>query len=48
MTGSRDGWCYVETTNIFGRRVEGWLECNRLLDYEPTPIPTPNLTPEKP
>jgi len=48
LTGIRDGWCYVETTNMFGRPVEGWLKCNRLLDYRPTPIPTPNLTPEKP
>jgi len=48
LTGIRDDWCYVETSNEFGRHVEGWLECNRLLDYRPTPVPTPNLTPEKP
>jgi len=48
LSGIRDGWCYVEAPNEFGRPVEGWLKCNRLLDYRPTPIPTPNLTPEKP
>ena len=48
LSGIRDGWCYVEASNEFGRHVEGWLQCDRLLDYEPTPIPTPNLTPEKP
>jgi hypothetical protein len=27
---------------------EGWVECSRLLDYEPTPYPTPNRTPVAP
>ena len=48
LTGIRDEWCYVEATNQLGQHVEGWLRCDRLLDYEPTPVPTPNLTPEKP
>jgi hypothetical protein len=48
LAGSRGEWCYVEATNEFGQDVEGWLRCNRLLDYEPTPVPTPNRTPEPP
>jgi hypothetical protein len=48
LTGIRDEWCYIEALDQFGKQVEGWLECNRLLDYEPTPVPTPNLTPERP
>ncbi len=48
LTGTRDEWCYIEALNQFGKQVEGWLQCNRLLDYEPTPMPTPNLTPERP
>jgi hypothetical protein len=32
----------------FTRPFEGWMECNRLLDYEPTPYPTPNQTPQAP
>jgi hypothetical protein len=48
LTGIRDEWCYIKATDQFGKQVEGWLDCDRLLGYKPTPIPTPNLTPEKP
>lgn len=48
LIGIRDEWCYVEAADELGQHVEGWLRCSRLLDYEPTPVPTPNLTPEKP
>lgn len=48
LIGIRDEWCYVEGANESGRHVEGWLRCNRLLDYKPTPVPTPNRTPQKP
>lgn len=47
-------WCYVKGTYYMsgieshGEQVEGWMECNRLLDYKPTPYPTPNLTPQTP
>ena len=48
LRGIRGEWCYVEGTSEFGRHIEGWLGCIRLLDYKPTPLPTPNLTPEQP
>ncbi len=35
-------------TPDFTRPFEGWIECNRLLNYEPTPYPTPNPTPQAP
>lgn len=50
MIGIRADWCLVGgTEELFLRRyVEGWLKCSRLLSYKPTPLPTPNLTPERP
>jgi len=48
LGGIRNEWCYVEGTDEFGKHVEGWLRCDRLLDYKPTPVPTLNLTPQKP
>ena len=48
LTGIQESWCYVEATNEFGNQVEGWMNCDRLLDYEPTPFPTLNLTPQSP
>ncbi|HEY9153271.1 MAG TPA: hypothetical protein VIN60_10330 [Anaerolineales bacterium] len=35
-------------TPDFTKPFEGWMECNRLLDYAPTPYPTPNSTPQPP
>ncbi len=35
-------------TPDFTRPIEGWMECSRLLDYKPTPYPTPNQTPQAP
>ncbi len=32
----------------FTKSFEGWIECDRLLDYQPTPYPTPNSTPQAP
>jgi hypothetical protein len=48
LVGMQEEWCYIEATNQFGQGVEGWLRCDRLLDYEPTPFPTPDLTPQRP
>lgn len=48
LIGIQDEWCYVEAMNDWGREVEGWLLCRSLLNYQPTPIPTPNLTPKRP
>lgn len=46
---ARDGpWCYIECLGCNPRPKEGWLRCNLLLDYEPTPVPTPNITPQRP
>jgi hypothetical protein len=44
----QDEWCRVEGTDEWGDQVEGWMQCNQLLDYEPTPVPLPDLTPELP
>ena len=50
-------WCYVEGTYYpfrelgitdYSQSIEGWMECNRLLDYAPTPYPTPDKTPQAP
>jgi len=49
-------WCYVEVIDEYFRdplltndRIEeGWVECSRLLGYQPTPLPTPILTPQRP
>lgn len=43
-------WCYMKGRyySDYSKSVEGWLKCNRLLDYEPTPYPTPNKTPQAP
>jgi hypothetical protein len=35
-------------TPDFTKPFQGWIECNRLLDYAPTPYPTPNMTPQAP
>lgn len=50
----REDWCYVEMTHEYPReyvttqKKEGWVECHRLLDYQPTPLPTPVRTPQRP
>jgi hypothetical protein len=44
----QDEWCRVEGTDEWGDHVEGWMQCIQLLDYEPTPVPMPGLTPEQP
>jgi len=48
LIGAQDGWCYVEGTDPAGHHVEGWMHCDILLSYKTTPLPTPNLTPERP
>jgi hypothetical protein len=48
LIGIRDEWCYIGATDEYGQHFEGWTDCERLLDYEPTPMPTPNPTPERP
>jgi hypothetical protein len=44
----QDEWCRVEGTDEWGDQIEGWMQCIQLLDYEPTPVPLPDLTPEQP
>ena len=49
-------WCYVEVVEEYHRGFvppakrdkEGWLKCRRLLDYQPTPLPTKVRTPQRP
>jgi len=57
LSGIQDEYCYVEgeyfplrDTGItdYSQKADGWIDCSRLLDYEPTPYPTPNLTPQQP
>jgi len=53
LVGTQDGWCYVEGTGLAiegipGVHVEGWLRCDSLLTYKPTPLPTVDLTTERP
>jgi hypothetical protein len=48
LNGMQENWYYVEATNQFGENVEGWLNCDQLLDYQPTPYPTPNRRPQRP
>jgi hypothetical protein len=56
LLGVQEGWCYVKVIHEYQRDavlppregVEGWVECRRLLDYQPTPLPTPILTPQEP
>lgn len=57
LTAVQTNWCYVSGIYYplrqagitdYSQPVEGWMECNRLLDYEPTPYPTPNQTPQAP
>ena len=56
--GRESLWCYVTTFDPFyvdfggygylHDPVEGWIECKYLLTYQPTPFPTPNMTPQRP
>ena len=50
LIGIRDDWCLVGGTEELFQHlyVEGWLKCSRLLSYEPTPLPTIDMTPESP
>ena len=56
LVRKQDDWCYVEVVDEYFRHSpphsdklkEGWMECSRLLDYRPTPLPTPVLTPQRP
>ena len=57
LAGVQDGYCYVEGEYFplkeFGitdykQKADGWIDCGRLLDYEPTPYPTPDRTPQPP
>ena len=49
-------WCYVEVIDEYFRAPtsenenieEGWIECDMLLDYRPTPVPGPIMTPQRP
>lgn len=51
-----DPWCYVEVIDEYFRDPlmenekieEGWIECDILLDYRPTPVPGPIMTPQRP
>jgi len=47
LVGREGKWCYVEGQGQYGIQ-EGWLECDRLLDYKPTPFPTSVTTPQRP
>ncbi|MBA7539596.1 hypothetical protein ES705_31876 [subsurface metagenome] len=53
LIGVKDEYCYVEgfahsIEGIPDVPFEGWLNCDFLLTYKPTPIPTLNLTPQRP
>lgn len=52
LVASQDRWCYVsgEGTDewAFVGEIEGWVQCEYLLQSEPTPFPTPDLTPVQP
>jgi hypothetical protein len=48
LVGKEGDWCYIEGVGSFGTRQEGWVDCIVLLNYQPTPLPTPNLTPQHP
>lgn len=48
LIGMQSDWCYVKALSLIGQSVEGWLRCKQLLEYQPTPLPTPNLTPQAP
>jgi hypothetical protein len=49
LAGIRDRSCYIEARDDeLDHNVEGWVDCDRLLGYEPTPVPTPDRTPERP
>jgi len=49
-------WCYVSgkysPLREYGintiETFEGWMDCSQLINYEPTPYPTPNRTPQPP
>lgn len=47
LIGQEGKWCYVEGQGPYAIE-EGWIRCNRLLDYEPTPFPTRVRTPRRP
>lgn len=56
LVRKQGNWCYVEVVDEYFRDPalvndqveEGWVECSRLLGYQPTPLPTPVLTPQRP
>ncbi len=53
LIGVQDEYCYVEgfgpSSEVFpALPVEGWLTCDLLLTHKPTPLPTRNLTPQRP
>jgi len=50
LIGIRTDWCLIGGTDkmFMYHYVEGWLKCSGLLSYEPTPLPTVDMTPESP
>lgn len=56
LVKEQDAWCYVEVVDEYFRDStltndeieEGWIRCSCLLGYQPMPLPTPILTPQRP
>lgn len=56
LVKKQGGWCYIEVVDEYFRDAtfsndeteEGWVKCSCLLGHQPTPLPTPVLTPQRP